>query len=543
MPNCLGLYIEENLIKYAKVSKEQNGYKIEAFGTKFYENITEAVNQIVEETNSYKIPISVNIFGETYSYFNMSTLLPKNDLPKAIKTEFEFDCSDKGVNPTAFETRNAIVNNIIEKDKYKVLHVAQNKADSQKRSQDLKEVDVRFALPLPFSIVNLVDAYKKENYMIVNIEKDTVVTTVLDNQLYEIDVIEEGSQDFLEKINEYENSYSKAYEIVKNTTIYTSTGDGLEEEQQHLNDIVNILYNIVSRVMKMVNTSIQPIQKVYITGTGALVNNVELYFQEYLSNCNCEILKPYFAKDSSDTNIKEYIEVNSAVALAMTALGEGVQGLNFTKGSVTAGLFAKGPKKPKEPKKIKEPKAEKTSKSNLNFSFDLGEGLDRIEKSLVRTATGILIFVLGFSGFSMFLGNEIIKKEEEASKYIESVNGQIAKAKADSAAITTKQGEYENLIKSIQEASDKINERNKTRNAVPNLLNQIMAVIPQDVQITSIQNLTGTKVVIEAQAEKYEQLGFLIAEIKTGVILNNVITTSGAKSDSIVTIKIEGDLP
>ena len=32
MSTCLGLYIEENLIKYAKVSKEREQIKVESFG-------------------------------------------------------------------------------------------------------------------------------------------------------------------------------------------------------------------------------------------------------------------------------------------------------------------------------------------------------------------------------------------------------------------------------------------------------------------------------------------------------------------------------
>ena len=34
MSDCLGLYIEKNLIKYAKVSKERDNIKVEAFGFK-----------------------------------------------------------------------------------------------------------------------------------------------------------------------------------------------------------------------------------------------------------------------------------------------------------------------------------------------------------------------------------------------------------------------------------------------------------------------------------------------------------------------------
>ena len=61
MSTCLGLYIEENLIKYAKVSKDHDQVKVESFGVKFYENIDQTIKQIVEETYSYKTPISINL--------------------------------------------------------------------------------------------------------------------------------------------------------------------------------------------------------------------------------------------------------------------------------------------------------------------------------------------------------------------------------------------------------------------------------------------------------------------------------------------------
>ena len=69
MSSCLGLYIEKNLIKYAKVSKEKDMIKVDAFGVKFYENIGEAISQIISETYSYHTPISINLSEEIYSYF------------------------------------------------------------------------------------------------------------------------------------------------------------------------------------------------------------------------------------------------------------------------------------------------------------------------------------------------------------------------------------------------------------------------------------------------------------------------------------------
>ena len=90
MATSLGVYIDENLIKYAKVSKNNETTKVESFGVKFYEeNLETVIKQIVEETYSYKVPISMNINGEIYNKFEIFSLLSKKDMDGVVKTEFE----------------------------------------------------------------------------------------------------------------------------------------------------------------------------------------------------------------------------------------------------------------------------------------------------------------------------------------------------------------------------------------------------------------------------------------------------------------------
>ena len=134
----------------------------------------------------------------------------------------------------------------------------------------------------------------------------------------------------MDKINIKENSYSKAYEICKETTIYTSEGRDLTDvDTNYLEDIMPTLYEIVGQIRKIMNESTEKIDRVYITGTAALINNIDLYFEEYLENVKCEILKPGFIRISPEINIKDYVEVNSAISLAISGLGEGITGINF----------------------------------------------------------------------------------------------------------------------------------------------------------------------------------------------------------------------
>lgn len=539
MSSCLGLYIENNIIKYAKVSKDHDNLKIDAFGIKFYEKLGDAIDQVVEETYSQKTPISVNMSEEMYNYFNMYALLTKSDLQKAIRTEFEAYCADKGYNPNVFETRYAVVDNQLDRDKLRIIHIADNKIELNKRIQQISDYHLGNVSPIGMSIPNLAQIEKDENCIIVNIEDHTELTTIINGKIYNVEKLDEGSQEILDKINLRENSYSKAYEICKNTTIYTSEGRELQsEEEGYLADIMPTLYNIVGQVKKAINSNTEKIEKVYITGTASLVNNIDLYFQEYLTEVTCEILKPYFVENTGNINIKDYIEVNSAISLALMGLNEGIAGMNFKKMS----FVEKIPSWMKieiDPEKTKK---EKKNKGGL-LTWDLGEKLDKTEKSLVRIAVSLFLLVVIYSGFSGMLNYQMNKKEQEAEESMAQTNSQIALAKSDNEKIKTKTNDYSTMIKNLEDANDRITDRNKTRNAIPNLLNQIMSVIPEQVQLTSIENTTGTKVVINAQSSKYEQLGFFVAKLKNDVILTNVVSTAGQKDNSIVTIKIEGDLP
>ena len=540
MSTCLGLYIEENIIKYAKVSKDRDQIKVESFGVKFYDNIDQAIKQIIEETYSYRTPISINLSEEMYNYFQVFALLNKKDLPKAIKTEFEAYCADKNYNPNVFETRYAITPNTQEKEKLKVIHVSENKIELNKKIQKFSSYKLQNVIPISMSISDITQFNERENSLIVNIEQNTTITTILDQNIYDIKTLDIGSQEILEKINLKENSYQKAYEICKETTIYTSEGRELTDvDTSYLEDIMPTLYEIVGQIRKIINESMDKIEKVYITGTGALINNVDLYFEEYLENVKCEILKPNFIKISPEINIKDYVEVNSAISLALSGLGQGIAGMNFKKASLMDKLpdFLKievGGKKVKND--------DKKLKSNL-FTIDFKVPLDKIEKGLLRGIAGLLILFIVYCSFSNLLKDQIENKDKEAQNSINNTNSQIALIEKDIQGIQSKTNEYTAKINNLQEINKQLEENNRTKKAIPILLNSLMYIVPEDVQIISIQNTTSTHIEIQAQSKEYPQLGYLTTSIKTSGMLTNVISTSGQKENNIITIKIEGDLP
>lgn len=541
MSTCLGLYIEENLIKYAKVSKERDQIKVEAFGVKFYDNLDQVIKQIVEETYSYKTPISINLSEEMYNYFQVFALLNKKDLPKAIKTEFDAFCADKNYNPNVFETRYAITPNTQEKDKLKVIHISENKIELNKKIQKFSSYRLQNISPIAMTISDIAKFNERENSLIINIEEKTSITTILDQNIYDIKTLDIGSKDILDKINLKENSYQKAYEICKETTIYTSAGkELLDEETNYLEDIMPTLYDIVGYIRKILNESLDKIEKIYITGTGALINNIDLYFEEYLENVKCEILKPSFIKISPEINIKDYVEVNSAISLALSGLGEGISGINFKKTSfmdklpeiLTMEIGGKSAKKVKDNK----------LKSNL-FTVDFNIPLDAVERGLIRGIAGLLILFIVYSTFASLIKKQLEQKNIQAQESIENTNYQISLINKDIQNIQNRTNEYTTKINNLQEINKRLEENNRLKKAVPNLLNKLMYIMPTEVQITSIENTTSTHIEIQAQSKSYAQLGYLTTSIKTSGMLTNVVSTSGQKENNIVIIKIEGDLP
>lgn len=544
MSTCLGLYIENNVIKYAKVSKDNDNIKIDSFGIKFYDKLNDAIKQVIEETYSYKTPISINLSNEEYNYFYLFSLLNKKDMQNVINTEFESICYDNGANKDAFETRYVLVNDLEDKEKVKAIHISANKADIAKKEQQLEGYRITAESPIGMSIGNLLDYKDNENVLIVNIEEKTTITTIIDKKIVTVQTLEEGSKQMLSSINAKENSYSKAYEICKNSTIYTQESKDLQyEENEYLDDIMPSLYNIVTNVRKIMDQSLNKIDKVYITGTASVVNNIDIYFQEYLKDIKCEILRPYFINNiQTKINIKDYIEVNSAIALALDGLGEGLKGLNFKKETL----------KDKLPEwltmEVGASKTAKTSgkkKININFDMNFGERLEAGEIVLIRLAVTLFMIVLMYSGVSLFLNKAIENKSNEVRQATQQVNLEISKINNDTSKLRTNTSKYKSMVERLEQLTTKAQERNKRKNAIPTLLNQIMYVIPKGVQITSIENTSGDDIVIRVQSLTYEQLGYLKSKIKEDGILLNVVSDSGQKEGQTGLIKtvIEGKLP
>lgn len=540
MSSSLGLYVEKNLIKYAKVSKDHDELKVEALGTKFYEDIDEAIKQVVSETFSHNIPISINLSDEVYNYFDVSNLLNKNELKLEIEKHFEGFCKSKKKTSEDYETRYSISQD--EKNNtLKVMHVGVLKKSLANILDAMKEYKLSTITPIGTSIANIISTNPNENILIVNIEEETEVTSIVNKKINDVKRIKEGSANVLKKIAGKENSYSKAYEICKNSTIYTMEGRELpDDENEYMDVIIPTLYKIVTDLQKYITDSKINYDKIYITGTLSVVNNIDLYFQEFFPLEKCEILRPYFIKDIVKVNIKDYIEVNSAIALAMQDLGFGIKEINFKKQSFSMQI-------PDLLKKdnIKEKKTSKKVHSN-KIDFNMSGNLDKTERWLLRGAGLIAIIIIVYSFFSMYLNGRITKKIQEAEDSISYTESQISLADEDIKLINEKSSDYEEMKNNLSNYSSDYINRMDLKGAIPNLLISVMNIIPEDVQVTEIENTienNNRHIVIKVQSEYYDELGYFKLKLKEDGILTNVVSTQGENQGDVVKMVIEGDLP
>lgn len=548
MQGCLGIYVQKNLIKYAKVSKDRNSFKVEAYGVKFYDgDIEKTIEQIVKETYSFQVPISINIDNEKYTYSNVFALLKAQDLEKAMDTEFEFFCNNNNQNKNTLEYRKIYAPDKDDRDKLRVLYTYVDKSNVVQRLQILDKFKIQNVSPIAITIPNLNPVLIQEDCLIVNLEDETEVTTVINGKVFSVDKIETGMGKILRFIEERENSIQKAYEICKNTTVYTKSGQNLKVEgNEYLDDIITILFEIINQIKDIVAKNGVDVTSIYLTGMGLVINNIDLLFQEAWIDKKCEILVPYFIeKTNVKINIKDYIEVNSAISLAIQGLDSKKQNINFDESKMNfqkiMAILTSDVGKKNSNTKIKGRKSSTFNRASLreiaNMELDFGD------RTLLTIVAGLMIAIILFVGVTEVLSKQIKEKMASADTIIENSQKEIDKVTKYNSLVNARTSEYQKLVDKIDEANSKVSEEYSSKNAIPNLLNKIMYNIPVGVQLLSIENQSGKDIVITAQAEKYDQLGYFKAALEEEGILTDIISTRGTKPGELISITITGKLP
>lgn len=391
MLSCLGVYIDKNLIKYAKLKKVKDTFKIEAFNVEVFEDLEASLKKIIDETGSNKCPICINISNELYNYFDVFSMLDKKDIAKSLNIEFEMLCDEKGYDKKSLDSRYILMENSDNFEKYKAMYISTNKKELDKKMAMLSNYKLYSMTPTSTSLTNLLEYDGSENVAIINIERETEITTIIDGQIRRVNVLNKNLEEVIEKINKVELSWKKSYDVLKNITIYGREGvQSLDEdENEYLDIVMPVLYKIASETKKVLESFKEKIDKVYITGIGATINNIDLYFQDFLKNIKCEILKPFFIDTIYlKTATKEYIEVNSAIALALEGLGFSNKELNFAPVSKLENF-------------------ENIKKEDFNLNNIIKGPFNAEEKLVMRIMAALMMGIIVFSVFGINLVSKL----------------------------------------------------------------------------------------------------------------------------------------
>ena len=553
MQYCLGISIDDKFIKYAKVQKEDNTFKVESYGINSYNNmdLDKRIAQIIQETDSSKIPISTDVQNEKYYFFNFFGVKNKTYAKEAIQTEFESFCTDNHINKNTIEGRYIYTKNIDMPDQNKAIYIYANKGEMEERLNLFKGAKVVSATPDAIAIPNIVNIEPNKNIMIVDISDNTKITTLINKNIYNVDILSEGLKEAFDTINLKENSTLKTYEVLKNTTIYTMDMDTTSNKKndEYLQHIVPELYKVAQEVLN-ITKNYKKIDQIYLTGYATVINNIELYFQEYFKNSKVEILKPFFIEKNDRVNVKDYIEVNQAIALALQGMGYGARTINFStdkKADEIKSMLSMNMTDIINSFKVQKAdngKEKNKPKLNVDLGF-LKNKSKNLDTSMTNAFISLLLITILYCAGSIWVSKQILSETDKVKDDVSYTQEQIAKATNDDSKINTKTNDYKRYKSNLENTSNVIETKRSRKNQITTLLNKIVYTIPKEVQLTEIKNEEkGGKqhIYISAQSKKYEQLAYFKAKLKNANILDNVTSNEGTKSGDVVTTIIEGDL-
>lgn len=565
MPSCLGIYTDKNMIKYAKVTTSTDkisgqSITLDSYGVKFYDNIHVTMNEIAEEVGMDQTTVALALSSEDYNLSHVFSNLKKKDMMDFIMSEYAEKKGENALHASVLEMRTKVAENSGSLDKKLVLCVTSSKGELANIRNNFGDYKISSISPLPVSVKNLFPNQAiDEESVVINIEDKTTITVFHRSEIQYLGAIQLGTQEIITKLAEKYNSTAKAYEACKKVSAYISDAYDMDDESRDILDVViPVLYDIRQQVEAILTPYLKDVKKIYITGTGAIINNIDLYFSEIFLDSECEILRPFFVY-REQANLKEIIEVNSAIALALDGCGMSDPDLDFNAIAKKAAGVVSVKKKLDElhikdkfldykkqatdfMKKVNAPVKKKKKKRNVAFdegllqgNSDVQTGIDenedepvgygRIDSSLVKLATFSATFLITYCIAATVISNQMLAKTTEVKKEIATANNTISLAKSDAEYLKGVADDYVEvtnklsaiLVKINQSALEKANDFN-----IPNFLSELMFIMPSNVKVTSITVDKNGKVKMEAESGQYAQLGYFVSKLKLAKVLKDV---------------------
>jgi Tfp pilus assembly protein PilN len=271
------------------------------------------------------------------------------------------------------------------------------------------------------------------------------------------------------------------------------------------------------------------------------------------------------------------IEVNSATAVAINGLELGKKEMNFYSASSAGPITLDSIKKKLEKLKTIDPKAtmeklimaykeldekvkqkttikisapKKRKKAKVDFAEDEEvevkqeldtRVIDYLDAWLIRVSLSLMVGFTVYTGVAYYAGKLLSEKNKLADSRMEQIKQELADIEADTTQINSSAVEYQSKTNKLEAIINKIRQEDERSFDVPNLLSQIMFMVPDDVKITSLEVATNDQVTIEANSGKYSQLGYFVSKLKIDNILKNVDMEVLGMENNIM-IKVSGEL-
>jgi len=580
MASCLGISVGKNLIKYAKMSKDKNSIttSIEAYGVKFYDVLAQTLTEIIQETKSTDADISVCITSEFYQNAECLKTMKKKEKSAWLQSQFEEACSKKGINAGNYDVRFLFAENIEDPSSDKVMCVGASKVELMNFWQALQNYRFTSISAIGPTITNLLkDKGVAENCLIVNIEDETKLTLVKMGIVSELISIPVGMDEVITQLADRYNSYAKAYEACKGIDAYSVSDASLDTEGSVIKDaLMPTLYDLKTRIIEAIEPLQDDFQQVYITGTGIIVNNIDLYLSEAFKGKKVEILIPYFVNKERNS-IKDVLEVNSALACANYTLS----GIDKEEDFLASGTYLRAEKNKKmfspkviyanvrekidevNKKTLKVRKSSKKKKKNIEFDSEVenleqlgGAGefnaapgededveyYDPMAEWFTRVSISLFVAFIAYTFVVFSIETNINSKIKTIDKNKEKTELAIKQVQSDTDTINKKAEEYRAKVVDLERVIGLAKLRRERSYSVPNFMSQLMFIIPVDVRVSSVKIGTTNTVILEASSGRYAQLGYFVSRLKLSGILKDVdMEVIDMSSD--IKIKVNGVLP
>lgn len=588
MPSCLGIYFGENVIKYAKLASDGNGnIRLDHYGTRVGKgNKREIIESIMEETASKQIPVITNLQHEQITGVSIFDQAQESKYsPEILKLEFENWCEANQKSTDKFDYVYKVSDYRTAENKHNgVLCIA----PKEEINECVAIENVEGVFPADLLFTDLVPD-EIQNYVIINLNERLSVETVINRKMFDYRIFDTGMQGILKGFEERLGTYQKAYAACKQLNVYT---EGENNNDENLERIAEpILQEVLRSVASIVTANKDSISRVYLTGIGTVLNNIDVLLTEYLE-IKTEILKPKFLVDTSDVrSVSEMLETTQAMALSYNYLKDENYLLNyfhpvqkekkenkvgnfFTSLKERLGQQVSFKSKPKKStsKEVSEGPYVRSSNVNLREDDMQAQGakgnkqniaannsknkkpqieLPTIEKNVVLNvligfATFATVVFVAYSTFTIIYTNTTNKMAADVSARTQLLIQETAKVNADITFINANTKEYTDINEDVELLVSQIEkgEIGKiTTYNVATFLQKVIKVIPKGIVLEKVSSDDNKHVNVTMHASKYSELGYFVAQLKLQGILNSVEVKSIQNAVGKVTITIGGELP